>query len=201
LYAEEALEDIDAGHPARANLECVLRAAKRASDVVSRLLAFSRPMGERLTQSVDLAAVVNEALELFQKLVPPNIELRREIVSDSGLVYGDPTLLNQVVLNLCTNAVQAMRARGGTLTVAVKGRELHVKDTGHGMDPQTRERIFEPYFTTREVGEGSGLGLSIVHGIVASMGGVISVSTAQNEGAEFTLLFPDVEVAQCHQCS
>jgi signal transduction histidine kinase len=207
LYAEEALEDIDAEHAARPNLERVLRAAKRASDVVSRLLAFSRPMGDRLPQPVDLAAVVKEALDLFQALVPSNIELRREIDDSGSLVSGDWTLLNQVVLNLCTNAVQAMRAREGTLTVGVSVRdrlmgdpaaatsrilELRVRDTGHGMDPQTQGRIFEPYFTTRDVGEGSGLGLSIVHGIVVSMGGVISVSSALNEGAEFTVVLPEV---------
>jgi signal transduction histidine kinase len=211
LYAEETLEDIDTGHVARPNLERVLRAANRASAVVSRLLAFSRPMGERLPQAVNLTAVVKEALDLFQALVPPNIELRREIDFEAGLVSGDPTLLNQVVLNLCTNAVQAMRGQGGTLTVSVNARdrppsdplpgtssrvlELHVKDTGHGMDPETQERIFEPYFTTRAVGEGSGLGLSIVHGIVVSMGGVISVSSALNEGTEFTVVLPEVAQA------
>jgi len=208
LYAEEALEDIDAAHVARPNLERVLRAANRASDVVTRLLAFSRPMGERPSRAVDLAAVVKEALDLFQALVPPNIELHREINSGAGLVLGDATLLNQIVLNLCTNAVQAMRERGGVLTVSVSVRdrmtaeplpvthlrvlELRVRDTGHGMDPQTQERIFEPYFTTREVGEGSGLGLSIVHGIVVGMGGTISVSSTLHEGTEFTVIWPEM---------
>lgn len=211
LYAEEALEDIPAEHPARSNLERVLRVAKRASDVVSRLLAFSRPMGERLPQRVDLAAVVKEALDLFQALVPSDIELRREIESEGGQVSGDSTLLNQVVLNLCANAVQAMRGRGGILTVGVSARdrltgdhlpaasdrvlELRVTDTGHGMDAVTLERIFEPYFTTRDVGEGSGLGLSIVHGIVASMGGVISVSSTLNHGTGVTVLLPEAASA------
>jgi len=150
--------------------------------------------------------VVKEALDLFQALVPPNIELRREIDPAAGLVSGDATLLNQVVLNLCTNAVQAMRERGGSLIVSVRNRmmgepllaahlralELRVRDTGHGMDPQTRERIFEPYFTTRDVGEGSGLGLSIVHGILVGMGGAISVSSALHQGTEFTVVFPEM---------
>ena len=209
LYAEEALEDIGPEHPARLNVERVLRAAKRASDVVSRLLAFSRPMGERLPQSVDVAGVVNEALDLFQALVPPDIELHRAIDCGGRVVKGDSTLLNQVVLNLCTNALQAMQGRGGTLTVAVHSRErmpgeqlpegssrvleLRVKDTGHGMDGRTRERIFEPYFTTRDIGEGSGLGLSIVHGIVTSMGGVISVSSALSRGSEFTVVLPEAD--------
>jgi signal transduction histidine kinase len=211
LYAEEALEDLDTGHAARSNVERVLRAATRASDVVSRLLAFSHPMGERQPKPVNLAAVANEALDLFQALVPPDIELQRDIDSGGGLVSADPTLLSQVILNLCNNAVQAMRERGGRLTVAIHARErltgdplpettsrvleLRVKDSGHGIDPQTRERIFEPYFTTRDVGEGSGLGLTIVHGIVVSMGGFISVSSAPNEGAEFTVAFPEVSDA------
>ncbi len=211
LYAEEALEDIPAEHPARSNLERVLRAAKRASDVVSRLLAFSRPMGERPPQPVDLAVVVKEALDLFQALVPPNISMRREIESEGARVSGDSTLLNQVVLNLCNNAVRAMRERGGTLTVGVRVRdrltgdplpaasgrvlELRIADTGHGMDSVTLERIFEPYFTTRDVGEGSGLGLSIVHGIVVSMGGVISVSSTVNDGTEFTVLLAEVALS------
>jgi signal transduction histidine kinase len=206
LYAEEALEDIDARHPARENVERVLRAAKRASDVVSRLLAFSRPMGQRVPQLVNFPEVVSEALDLFQALMPPDIELRREIDRNAGLVSGDATLLNQVVLNLCTNATRAMRGTTGVLTVRVRARgrsakdllplaafhvlELCVRDTGHGMDPQIQERIFEPYFTTREVGDGTGLGLSIVHGIVVSMGGLISVSSVLNEGTEFTVVLP-----------
>jgi two-component system, cell cycle sensor histidine kinase and response regulator CckA len=111
-----------------------------------------------------------------------------------------------VVLNLCTNAVHAMREHGGTLTVTVAAHErpstersesigtrvlqLRVKDTGHGMNAATRERIFEPFFTTREVGQGSGFGLSIVHGIVTSMGGTISVISAVGSGSEFTIELP-----------
>jgi signal transduction histidine kinase len=208
LYTEEALDEIDADHCARPNLDRVLRAATRASSVISKLLAFSRPMAERLPERVDLAVVTREALDLSQALIPPNIELKREIDPGAERVLGDATLLNQVVLNLCSNAVQAMRDRGGTLTVAVLARdrstadtlpgttprvlELRVKDTGHGMNPQTQGRVFEPFFTTREVGEGSGLGLSIVHGIVASMGGMISVASTLGMGTEFVVELPAV---------
>ncbi len=202
LYAEEALDEIDVAHPARANLDRVLRAASRASDVISKLMAFSRPMAERQPLPVDLAAVTNEALDLCQALMPANVELQRETGLEGAVVLGDPTLLNQVVLNLCTNAVRAMRELGGTLTVKILARErvvphgsrvleLRVKDTGHGMNSQTQERIFEPYFTTRDVGEGSGLGLSIVHGIVVSMGGTISVTSTLGKGTEFIVELPD----------
>ncbi len=206
LFTEESLDEVGAQQPVRANLERILRAAARAGSVVSKLLAFSRPVGERRPEPVDLATVTNEALDLSQAFIPSNIEVIRQIDARAGRVLGDATLLNQVVLNLCTNAVHAMREVGGTLTVTVAARDrssaewlegaatrvllLHVKDTGHGMSEATRERIFEPFFTTREVGQGSGFGLSIVHGIVASMGGMISVISAVGVGSEFTIELP-----------
>jgi signal transduction histidine kinase len=207
LYTEESLEEIGPEHLVRANLERVLAAATRASDVVSKLLAFSRPMTQRRPEPVEVAAVANETLDLSKALIPANIELKREIGANGQRVLGDATLLSQVVLNLCSNAVQAMRPDGGTLTVTVATRdtnhalggttprvlELRVRDTGHGMSPETQERVFEPFFTTREVGEGTGLGLSIVHGIIASMGGRISVISALGTGAEFVVELPALE--------
>jgi signal transduction histidine kinase len=208
LYTEESLDEIDADHCARPNLDRVLKAAIRASNVISRLLAFSRPMAERPPEPVDLAVVTHEALDLSQALIPANVELKREIDSAGERVLGDATLLNQVVLNLCSNAVQAMRDSGGKLTVTVRAHdrstadklpslpsrvlELRVTDTGHGMNAQTQGRVFEPFFTTREVGEGSGLGLSIVHGIVGSMGGTISVASTLGTGTEFVVELPTV---------
>jgi signal transduction histidine kinase len=206
LFTEESLDEVGSQQPVRANLERILRAAARAGSVVSKLLAFSRPGGERRPEPVDLAAVTNDALELSQAFIPSNVELARQIDTQAGRVLGDATLLNQVVLNLCTNAVHAMRAAGGTLTVAGSARtrsstergdgvtvrvvQLRVKDTGHGMNEATQEHIFEPFFTTREVGQGSGFGLSIVHGIVTSMGGIISVVSAVGVGSEFTIELP-----------
>lgn len=205
LFTEESLDEIGSQQPVRANLERILRAAARAGSVVSKLLTFSRPTGEGRPEPVDLAAVTNEALDLSQALIPPNVELVRGIDAQGERVLGDPTLLNQVILNLCTNAVHAMREHGGTLTVTVATLErapersegpasrvlqLRVRDTGHGMNAATRERIFEPFFTTREVGQGSGFGLSIVHGIIASMGGSVSVVSAVGAGSEFTIELP-----------
>lgn len=208
LYTEESLDEVGSQQPVRANLERVLRAATRAGSVVSKLLAFSRPIAESRSEAVDLGAVISEALDLSQALIPANVELKREIATQAERVLGDTTLLNQVVLNLCSNAVQAMREHGGTLTVSVVTRErleegttgrvlaLCVKDTGHGMNAATRERIFEPFFTTREVGEGSGLGLSIVHGIVTSMGGTILVVSAVGVGTEVTVELPVLVAAR-----
>jgi signal transduction histidine kinase len=211
LYAEESLEEVGTEHPVRENLDRILQAATRAASVIYKLLAFARPVAERQPEPVDLAAVTNEALDLSQALMPPNIELKREIDGQVERVLGDATLLSQVVLNLCSNAAYAMHARGGTLSVTVMTRkgpptdalggaappwvELSVKDTGRGMNPETKERIFEPFFTTRDVGEGSGLGLSIVHGIVASMGGRISVVSAPGAGTEFIVELPAVASA------
>jgi signal transduction histidine kinase len=206
LYTEEALEEIAAEHAARPNLDRVMKVATRASQVVSKLLAFSRPMVERQLEAVDLAAVTSEALDLSQSLMPPNIELKRDIGLRGEMVLGDVTLLNQVVLNLCSNAIQAMSERGGTLTVRIVPKdpadngsrvpsrmlELRVKDTGIGMNPDIQERVFEPFFTTREVGQGSGLGLSIVHGIVTSMGGTISVASIPGQGTEFIVELPTI---------
>jgi signal transduction histidine kinase len=206
LFTEESLDEVGSQQPVRANLERILRAAARAGSVVSKLLTFSRPVGERRPEPVDLATVANEALDLSQAFIPSNVEVIRQVDTRAGHVLGDATLINQVVLNLCTNAVHAMRGAGGILTVTVAARDcsstervdsttprvlqLRVKDTGHGMSDATRERIFEPFFTTREVGQGSGFGLSIVHGIVASMGGVISVVSAVGVGSEFTIDLP-----------
>ena len=206
LYTEESLDEVGSQQPVRGNLELILRAATRAASVVSTLLTFSRPGGQRQPEPVDLAAVTNEALELSQAFIPAGVELIKQIDPHAGRVLGDATLLNQVVLNLCTNAVHAMREGGGTLTVTVAARlrsssdridsflrpvlELKVADTGHGMSEATRERIFEPFFTTREVGQGSGFGLSIVHGIVTSMGGIISVVSTVGVGSEFAIELP-----------
>ena len=207
LYTEESLEELGPDHPVRANLERVLAAATRASKVASKLLAFSRPVAPGQLGTIEVASVTEEALDLSQALIPPNIELRREIGAKGHRIIGDATLLSQVILNVCSNAVQATRQSGGIITVTVAVREaddslasgsppiieLRVKDTGHGMSPETRERAFEPFFTTRDVEEGTGLGLSIVHGIIASLGGKISVTSAPGAGAEFVIELPALE--------
>jgi len=210
LFSEQALDDIPHDHPARNNVESILDAALRASSVVSKLLAFSRPHEKHQMEPIDPAAVVAEALGLFSALIPANIELLSDVSASGGRVLGDPTLLNQVVLNLISNAVFAMRETGGTLSISLTPGEqslpepsgtrlspiveLRVKDNGKGMTRDTLERIFEPFFTTREVGEGTGLGLSVVHGIVKSMGGSISVSSEIDAGTEFVIVLPTIDV-------
>ncbi len=208
LFAEQALDDIPADHPARGGVESILVAALRANDIVSRLLAFSRPGEQQRPRPIDPAAAVEEAANLFKAVIPANIEFTSEIGARNERVLGDPTLLNQVLLNLFSNAVLAMRDAGGTLSVSLQrcektlpGQskagpgpvvELRVRDNGKGMTPDVAERMFEPFFTTREVGEGTGLGLSVVHGIVKGMGGSISVTSEVGVGTEFIIELPTV---------
>jgi signal transduction histidine kinase len=146
---------------------------------------------------------VTEGLNLFSALAPPSVEIRTEIDQAVPLVKADATLALHLVINLCTNAYQAMEGAEGVLTVGLRYRErageaaitpaaveFWVSDTGHGMDPDTVERIFEPFFTTRSVGQGTGLGLSVVHGIVESFSASIAVETQVGVGTTFRIFFP-----------
>ena len=200
LYAEDAIVEVGADHPAHENLEQIISAASRAHSVTSRMLAFSRPVAAQEPAPFVPALVVLEALQLFRALVPPNIEVHASIGARECRVLGDSTLWNQVVLNLLSNAVHAMREGGGSLWISLadsgssrRELELRVRDTGHGMNQATRERIFEPFFTTRSVGDGTGLGLSVVHGIVGGMGGTVHVTSEQDQGAEFVIVVPVME--------
>jgi signal transduction histidine kinase len=208
LFSEQALEDIPPDHPARSNVENILVAAQRASSVVSKLLAFSRPHEQHQFEPIDPAAVVADAVALFRAVIPANIEFVSKVGVQGELVLGDATLLNQVLLNLFSNAVLAMRETGGTLSMSlmrgdktlpgqsgtgsVPVVELRVTDTGKGMSRDTLEQIFEPFFTTREVGEGTGLGLSVVHGIIKGMGGSIAVSSELGAGSQFLIVLPTI---------
>jgi signal transduction histidine kinase len=153
-----------------------------------------------------LSSVVEEALALIRATVPGNIEIQFHSGEQAANVLGDPGQLHQVVINLCTNACQAMGATGGRLAVRVVQVEnpgdgnvspgryslLEISDTGHGMDQEVLVHIFEPFFTTRDVGEGTGLGLSVAHGIVTSMGGTITVDSAVGRGTVFRVYLPAV---------
>jgi signal transduction histidine kinase len=206
LYAQTALDDIPAENPATADLGRVIAAAHRARNLVNRILAFSRDFQSGPNTLVRVGPIVEEVMELMRAIVPSSIEIVVDCPREHPPILGDPSLLHQLVMNLCTNAYQAMRSTGGLLTVRVR-REWHdserpgdhlvleVADTGHGMDERTRSRVFEPFFTTREVGEGTGLGLSVVDGIVASMGATILVDSEPGKGARFRVYFPVVNPA------
>lgn len=204
LYAQTALEEVPAHSPATADLTRVIAAAHRARALVNRILAFSRDFQTGPNTLVRIGPVVEEVMALLRAIVPSNIEITVDGSREHPAILGDPSLVHQLVMNLCTNAYQAMRTTGGLLTVRVRRERLSseprvprgdyvvldVCDTGHGMDERTRSRIFEPFFTTREVGEGTGLGLSVAHGIVTSMGATILVDSEAGRGACFKVYFP-----------
>jgi signal transduction histidine kinase len=205
LFTETALQDLPPSAAPRANLERVLAAARRAKDIVRKILTFSRELGEAKLALIDLREVVGETLHLFSVLAPPTIEIRTEIDESLPFVKADATLAAHLLMNLCTNAYQAMEGAKGMLTIGLRYREhadeagmtpprieLWVSDTGRGMDSATVERIFEPFFTTRSVGQGAGLGLSVVHGIVESFGASIAVDSKIGVGTTFRIFFPVV---------
>jgi len=207
-YADLALADLSAEHPARNDIEQILQAARRARDLVKQILIFSR-RGDQTKRPVQLHLVVNDALKFIRSMLPANIELSQHIINRSDTILADPGQMYQVIMNLATNATHAMRLNGGVLRVelaretidatrarAVGGVQagahvvLSMTDKGEGMDKATKERIFEPFFTTKRPGEGTGLGLAVVHGIVHSHGGGIEVVSTPGQGTTFRAYFP-----------
>jgi PAS domain S-box-containing protein len=205
-YGEMAQKAAAEGTSLRRHVDAVVSAGMRAKSLVERILAFSRSgIGERT--AVHVQAVVVEALDLFAASLPAHVKLERRLDAGDATVMGDPTQIHQVLLNLCTNGAQAMRA-AGTLTVTLdvvdagsfvaatsalaSGRyvRLAVRDTGVGIPESVQERIFDPFFTTKDVGVGTGLGLSLVHGIVTDLGGGIDVDSKPGAGTTFTVYLP-----------
>jgi signal transduction histidine kinase len=210
LYAQNALDEVPADGALAEDLRRVISAAHRARSVVGRILTFSRDIESQPAIIVRLGAVVDEVLALLQAVVPANIEIvRRGGEAADAPIVGETGLIHQLIMNLCTNAYQAMQYRGGVMTVTLSRERvsdnaqiargdyvvLEVCDTGEGMDEETRARIFEPFFTTREVGAGTGLGLSVVHGIATGMNAIITVDSQPGEGAKFRVYFPVFEEA------
>ena len=208
-YAELARDEAAPDSSVAQDLDRVLEASIRARELVKQILAFSR-QGQTGKQPVPLAPLVKEALKMIRASIPTTISIVAEISPEAGVVVADPTQLHQVMINLCTNAYHAMED-GGTLTVGLCAerleQDLHqrnhvvrageysvlrVADTGHGIAPDMIDKIFDPYFTTKEVGKGTGLGLSIVHGIVHDCGGEILVRSQADAGTVFTIYLPRV---------
>jgi signal transduction histidine kinase/CheY-like chemotaxis protein len=207
-YVEMALLDLPVSNPVRQNLDQVLKASHRARELVKQILAFSRKnAGER--KALALNRLVEETVGLMRATLPASVAIDTALPSDSGLVMADATQIHQVLINLCTNAAQAMEGRGGMLRIAVDAVrldvpaagalediepgdyvKLEVADSGPGIPAEILPRIFDPFFTTKAPGEGTGMGLSVVHGIVRSHQGAIRVTSRLGEGTEFTIFLP-----------
>jgi PAS domain S-box-containing protein len=207
-YAELALDEVEQGSAVWHDLQGTLTAGRRAKDLVRQILAFSRQT-ERARTSIHLHLLVEEALALLRAALPSTITIRPVIDRNAGAVLADPTQMQQVLINLCTNAAHAMRETGGVLEVRLEPIELApgapaispdlkagayvrliVQDTGHGMTPAILERIFEPFFTTKGMGEGTGMGLAVAHGIIAHHEGAITVESTPGQGSTFAVYLP-----------
>ena len=205
--ADLALMDIAADSPAHDDLEHISKAAKRGKNLVRRIKDFSSK-NDTHRQSVNMARIANECMDFVQSIIPANIEVRRHIVADDVRVAADPDQLLQIIMNLCTNAEQAMRGFKGVLTVELAAVELEadeaqtmglsvgsyarlsVTDNGVGMKPVILKRIFEPFYTSRKKSGGTGLGLSMTKSIVNMYGGAITVVSAPGKGSAFHVLLP-----------
>jgi signal transduction histidine kinase len=209
LYTELAIEDLPEDSTARDELDKVLKLGNRAKNLSQQILTFGRQAGDAEKVALDIAPVVEEALSLVRALIPATIEIRTDIKHNLGTLLCDATQIQQLVVNLCSNAYRSLSVGGGYINVSVDEQdvstefaEMHarlrvgkyvclaVSDTGVGMDAATLDRIFEPFFTTREVGAGSGLGLSVVHGIVLKHDGEIVVWSKPGEGSIFRVFLP-----------
>jgi len=207
-YAELCYLDLDdPDHPFYQRLKSILHAANRAKELVAQILTFSR-IQEHILTPVSIAPIVKEALKLLNASLPAHIELTQRIASYEQ-VLADPAQIHQVIMNLCTNAYHAMEEKGGLLTVSLCSvvldrktyishanlppgnyLELIVADTGTGMSAAVLEKIFDPYFTTKDKNKGTGLGLSVVHGIVKSYAGAITVNSTPGKGTSVHVLLP-----------
>ncbi len=189
------------------NLEHIKEASTRAKSLVSQILAFSR-MEQNELVPVDLKAFVGESIAFLRTMIPTTVEIMTEATEDPVFIDADTTQLQQVLINLCSNALHAMNEKGllritlkeGELTaqealltvepIVSRYAKLSVTDTGKGMDKQTLDRAFDPFFTTKEVGSGTGMGLAVAHGIIEQHGGFVHVNSTPGQGTTFTLYFP-----------
>ena len=206
-YAEMALLDASKEHKVRHCVDQVLKASYRAKGLVKQILAFSR-QSDQEKRPLQITPIVKETLKMLRAFIPATIEIRHRLESDSAILEANPTHIHQVLMNLSANAQYAMRDKGGVLEVSLRTVDLSpneaadhadlkpgsylkisVRDTGEGMAPEIRDRIFDPYFTTKKKGVGTGLGLAVVHGIVKDHKGAITVQSELGKGTRFDVYF------------
>ena len=207
-YAEMAREDSLPGSLAARDLDQVIKAGNRAKDLVKQILAFSR-QAETEQIHIQPATIVKETIKLLRSSLPSTITIHQDLAVDCGVIHADPTQIHQILMNLATNAYHAMEENGGILTISLRRKtltkedlvnashahpgeyvQLTVSDTGTGIEATIVDRIFDPYFTTKETGKGTGMGLAIVHGIVTTYGGLITCHSQPGEGTVFQVTLP-----------
>ena len=212
-FTELALDDLEEDSRAKKHLEHVRTAGYRGRELVKQILTFSR-QGEQEKKPVQVVPIVREVLKLMRALLPSTVEIRPRVETEEGIILADPVQIHQLLINLCTNAGQALKAGKGVLEVRVSDfilsdpadapypdmepgpyLKLSVSDTGAGIDDLIKDRIFEPFFTTRESGA-AGMGLSVVYGIVKSHQGAITVNSAPGRGSTFAVYFRKLKDAQ-----
>ncbi|MBF0528567.1 MAG: PAS domain S-box protein [Deltaproteobacteria bacterium] len=212
-YTQLAILETQEENQLKHFLEQIFQAGQRATDLVKHILSFSRQKEEQQIL-VDASSIIKEALKLLRASIPSTIEIKQQFASKDSTILADPTSIHQIIMNLCTNASHAMAEKGGILSVALEEAvmeseyligpfklsggdyiKLSVTDTGTGIPPENIGRIFDPYFTTKGQGEGTGLGLAVIHGIVKNLKGAISVYSELGEGTTFNVFFPKAEKA------
>ncbi len=211
INTELALLDAQEGSPLHEYLQQILEAAKRGKDLVNQVITFSRQK-EQKRKPVKIGPIIDETTKFLKYSLPKNIEIREKFEIETDVILADPTQIQQVLMNLCSNAGHAMRENGGILEIILSGIEadrdliakypdlkpgpyvrLTVSDTGCGMSRELMERIFDPFFTTKKPGEGAGMGLAVVHGIVKNHYGLITVYSEPGKGSTFNVLLPRIQ--------
>ena len=209
--AELAMDDVPDWNPASDSLKEIRNASFRGKNVVRQILSFARKTMTAL-KPLEINTIVKESLKLMRASIPAMIDIQPNIPPEPSMIMGDPTEIHQIVINLCTNAFHAMKETGGILEVGISEVtldnrsasryegltagdfvKLTVKDTGEGVSPEILEKVFEPYFTTKEFGAGSGMGLAVVYGIVKKCKGAIYIESTVGEGTTVKVLFPKIE--------
>ncbi|MBC2713755.1 MAG: response regulator [Desulfobacteraceae bacterium] len=208
---ELALNDLPGWDPSHTWLSEIKTASLRAKGIVKRILTFSRKIEDSIAP-IHMRPTIKDSMKLLSAMIPSSIEIQLKLASSRDIIMADPVQIHQIMMNLCTNAYHSMRETGGKLSVCLEEFNLEqgqcaelnvskpgvyvrlsIEDTGPGMEKAIVDRIFEPYFTTKDFSMGIGLGLSVVHGIVKSLGGVISVKSELKKGSTFVILFPAVD--------
>jgi PAS domain S-box-containing protein len=210
-YTELILMNGNVDEEVRQNLKEIFNASKHARDMVKQILAFSR-QSKHERKPIQVRHIVKEALKMLRASLPATIKIQQKLEKNSGVIEADPTQFHQVLMNLCTNAAHAMHEKDGVLEISLSNKDwdqnatdrpaelkpgpylkLSVSDTGNGINPEAQDHIFEPYFTTKQKGEGTGLGLAVVQGIIRSHNGAVTVESEVGQGSTFHVYLPRIQ--------